>query len=113
MSEEEGYSHQDWSTVIIGKPKTKVNSGYTPPKNDKTIDPDYNEDKIVKYPHKFIQEVIRRRNELKWKQKDLAHRMNVQPQVIQRFEQNKEIYNGQFFGKLKRLLKIEFDKSQS
>ena len=111
--------HQDWKDVVIRgggdkanhstKKKTgiqkKYHGGTNKSRDQQSHKLDENE---IKAPKKMRSglgtEISKARLAKDWKQKDLAHRMNVLVYVIQKYEQGNAIPNGQFLNKMGRVL---------
>ena len=112
--------HQDFTTITIGKPKQKSLHGPKTivPRNQQ---PDLHKIKIEnesetfqihKIPPKLCQEIIQARVAKQWKQKDMAHRLNVQVSYINEIESGKANYDPkskEFIQKIQRLLGVKFN----
>ena len=107
--------HQDWNQIIVTKKDT---SNKDPDRSKKKLSESQQKDiKLLKQveednlKHKKVPSEIRkliqlRRCELKWTQKDLAQRTNLQVTIINEIETGKAIYNPQHINKIKRVLKL-------
>ena len=107
--------HQDWNQIIVTKKNT---SNKDPDKSKKKLSESQQKDiKLLKQveednlKHKKVPPEIRkliqlRRCELKWTQKDLAQRTNLQVTINNEIETGKAIYNPQHINKIKRVLKL-------
>lgn len=104
--------HQDWKEVVFSKKRPIDTSGR---KAVSQLEPEHKRALKDEAPDSFhqktfekdyIQEVIRKRTEKGWNQKQLATQMNVDVSIIQRFEQGKEVYDGNLKNKLNRVLGI-------
>jgi ribosome-binding protein aMBF1 (putative translation factor) len=102
------FAHQDWTPVVFKKTNTKRQGqiqDHNEPQHLKKLE----EDDVVApkvFDRSYIQEVIKKRTERKWNQKQLATALNVDVHRIQRFEQGNEVYDHQFKHKLNRVLGI-------
>lgn len=115
-----GYSHQDWTTVVL-KPKkptveksivrkdfvghTTVSSVTGKPawKIEEQVDSD--QGKPVKYVSKEdAAAIVRGRVEKKMTQKDLAQKLNMSVKDIADIESSKAVENKQIIGKIKRAI---------
>lgn len=106
-------NHQDWTTVVFKKrqetqEKREVQkrvSQHQPGYIASLADP--TEHTTAKMFEKaYIDEVIAKRTDRKWTQKQLATALNVDAHRIQRFEQGKEVYDHTLKSKLNRVLGI-------
>ena len=106
--------HQDWKTVVVKSKQSKEDKKNSCKKLSEAQQKDI---KLLKQAeednlkHKKVPPEIRkliqlRRCELKWTQKDLAQRTNLQVTIINEIETGKAIYNPQHINKIKRVLKL-------
>ncbi len=108
--------HQDWNTIIIKKHnkdnKVKVtkekhkDSERNKIRNSIENKADNDELKHKKVTLKISSIFIKRRNELKLTQKELAQKINLPVTIINDIESGKSIYNHQHIQKIKRGLNI-------
>ena len=106
--------HQDWKTVVVKTKQSKAEKQTTTKKFSEAQQKDIKLLKQVEednLKHKKVPPEIRkliqlRRCELKWTQKDLAQRTNLQVTIINEIETGKAIYNPQHINKIKRVLKL-------
>lgn len=112
--------HQDFNTIIIGKSRQKNIQGPKTilPRNQQTdlhkikIENESETFQIPKIPPKLCQEIVKARVAKQWKQKDMAHRLNVQVSYYNEIESGKANYdskNKEFIQKIQRLLGIKFN----
>ncbi|AUF82263.1 helix-turn-helix domain-containing protein [Tetraselmis virus 1] len=104
------YHHQDWNTVVLNKPKK--NATAAPPALDgqqkKTIMLDKADGET--FSHTKInsdtrKELVTLRTSKKLTQKELARRLNLQPKIIEEYENGKAIIDKQVLNKIFRFLK--------
>ena len=106
--------HQDWTPIVINTKKT-MNEGMKA--SNKLSESQQREHKLLKQvdddelTHKKVSPELRKRiqqgrSALKWKQKDLAQKVNLSVSIINDIETGKAIYNHQHMNKIKRALKI-------
>jgi ribosome-binding protein aMBF1 (putative translation factor) len=104
------FAHQDWTPVIFKKTNNKPQvQGQQHHQNEPHHLKQLEEDDVVApkvFERSYIQEVIKKRTERKWNQKQLATALNVDVHKIQRFEHGNEVYDHQFKHKLNRVLGI-------
>ena len=103
--------HQDWKQVIIKKKDNKTVSTsvsklsvsqQTDIKLLKQVD---NDDlKHKKVPPEIRKQIQQKRGALKWTQKQLAQKVNLQVSIINDIETGKANYNPQHITKIKRAL---------
>lgn len=97
------YSHQDWEPLVLNK-KSNI-------EKKKSYVSCNTEESNVKLPNKFnkdfIKEVINQRCLNKMNRSDLAKKLGVSINDIDRFETEKMPYNGTFVSKLKKIFKLE------
>jgi ribosome-binding protein aMBF1 (putative translation factor) len=100
------FAHQDWTEVVFKKHNDtpKVHHQHLPQHLKQLKDDDVVAPKL--FEKSYIQEVIKKRVERKWNQKQLATALNVDAHRIQRFEQGSEVYDHQLKHKLNRVLGI-------
>ena len=107
--------HQDWKPVIINKKDTSSNTTKTTSKklSDKQQSDikllkqaDNDELKHKKVPPEVRKQIQQKRGALKWTQKQLAQKCNLQVSIINDIETGKATYNPQHITKIKRTLKI-------
>ena len=107
--------HQDWKPVIINKKDTSSNTTNTTSKklSDKQQcdikllkQADNDELKHKKVPPEVRKQIQQKRGSLKWTQKQLAQKVNLQVSIINDIETGKATYNPQHITKIKRILKI-------
>lgn len=104
------YQHQDWTTIVFRK-STNTNSQNTQsstkqPTYKSKLDEDGEEFANKKFDKEYINTVIQKRTEKKITQKQLAQIINVEQNIIQRFEQGKEVYDHTLKSKLNKALGI-------
>jgi putative transcription factor len=75
--------------------------------NMKKLDEDTENLKVEKVNKKISQEIVKARTAKKWKQKDLATKVNVLPTVIQKYENGQAIPDHNIILKLQRVLGIK------
>jgi len=108
------FDHQDWNPVIVKTKQTKEEKKIT---SKKLSDRQQQEHKLFKkdeegdLKHDKVSQSIRKkiqgkRCELKWTQKELAQKCNLQVSIINEIETGKAKYNPQHVNKIKRILKI-------
>ena len=107
--------HQDWNKIIVNKKDTSNNN---PDKSKKQLsDTQLKENKLhkqadkdelthKKVPPEIRKQIQQKRCELKWTQKGLAQRTNLQVTIINEIETGKAIYNPQHINKIKRVLTL-------
>lgn len=111
--------HQDFNTITIGKPKKNNVLGPKTiiPRNQQLdlhkikIENESETFQIPKIPQKICQEIIKARVAKQWKQKDMAHRVNVQVSCYNEIESGKANYdskNKELIQKMQRLLGVKF-----
>ena len=101
------FDHQDWETIVFKKPKAPSKSAVNLEPSHLRQLKDNPETYANKYFDKtYIQKVVQSRVERKWSQKYLALQLNVDPSVVQRLEQGKEVYNASLKSKINRVLNI-------
>ena len=109
------YEHQDWKTVVlkkstkpseVRKENARKTSNNISEKDRRLMENDLDHTRITKFERTYINKVIQKRGEKKWKQKQLANQLNVPEHTIQQLEQGKLTYNGQLKNKIDRLLGI-------
>ena len=110
-------NHQDWKQVIIKKKDSK-NTGTNTNTNTNTKklsdkqqtdikllkQADNDELKHKKVPPEIIKQIQQKRGSLKWTQKQLAQKVNLQVSIINDIETGKANYNPQHITKIKRAL---------
>jgi len=108
--------HQDWKQVIIRTSETQKEEEK---KSSKKLSLEQQKDiKLMKQveegnlQHKKVPPEIRKqiqhkRGELKWTQKQLAQKINLQVSVINDIETGKAMYNPQHITKIRRALGIK------
>lgn len=103
--------HQDWKPVIFQKKRpvdteARKSVSQLEPAHKRALKENQEGFQHKMFEKDYIQEVIRKRTEKGWNQKQLAVQMNVDVNVVQRFEQGKEVYDGNLKNKLNRVLGI-------
>jgi ribosome-binding protein aMBF1 (putative translation factor) len=93
---------QDWKPIVLKKsspikPKPKEF------KEEKEEDKGFTESPKM-FDVSFGKKIERLRNQKGMKRSDLANKLNVKENVIESLEKGKELYNGQFLHKLKKIL---------
>lgn len=125
------YDKSDFDTIILhGKKmrqkeqaKRAIQTGRTPVEtlkkfgaggnknlsnqNMKKLDEDMDNLKVETVNKKISNEIIKARTAKKWKQKDLATKVNVLPSVIQKYENGQAIPDHNIILKLQRVLGIK------
>lgn len=103
--------HQDWTPVILRKKKenkeVQKHVSQFQPQYKSQLNENTEEFKNKTFDKAYIDDVIAKRVERKWNQKQLATAINVDVHVIQRFEQGKEVYDHILKSKLNRALGIK------
>lgn len=107
------FMEQDWTTVVFKK-RGPTQEQKEAQKRASQSQPGYisnladaTEHTTAKMFEKaYIDQVIAKRAEKKWTQKQLATAINVEANRIQRFEQGKEVYDHNLKSKLNRALDI-------
>jgi ribosome-binding protein aMBF1 (putative translation factor) len=110
--------HQDWKPIIIKKTDTKTTDSNTISNTTKKLSvkqqtdikllkqADNDELKHKKVPPEVRKQIQQKRGVLKWTQKQLAQKVNLQVSIINDIETGKANYNPQHITKIKRILKI-------
>ena len=107
--------HQDWKQVIIKKKDSKTTGSNTistklSVKQQSDIkllkQADNDELKHKKVPPEVRKQIQQKRGALKWTQKQLAQKCNLQVSIINDIETGKATYNPQHITKIKRILKL-------
>jgi len=110
--------HQDWKPIIIKKKDTKTTESNTISNTSKKLSDkqlcdikllkqvDNDELKHKKVPTEIRKQIQQKRGVLKWTQKQLAQKVNLQVSIINDIETGKATYNPQHITKIKRILKI-------
>ena len=107
--------HQDWKQVIIKQKNSKTESVKVPStklsvKQQSDIkllkQADNDELKHKKVPPEIRKQIQQKRGALKWTQKQLAQKVNLQVSIINDIETGKATYNPQHITKIKRILKL-------
>jgi len=108
--------HQDWKQVIIKKKDNKTLSttvsklsklSVTQQTDIKLLKQADNDDlKHKKVPPEIRKQIQQKRGVLKWTQKQLAQKVNLQVSIINDIETGKANYNPQHITKIKRILQI-------
>ena len=103
--------HQDWKPVVWTK---KVEVKKSPrSKRDSTSDHLRKlDEEDEKFSHPTVSRTVSQaiqqgRMGLKLKQKDLAQRLNVKPDVVVQYESGKSIPSNQLLQKMERILKVK------
>lgn len=107
--------HQDWEPVVFRtkKPTEKAvlkSVSERKPGHERALTENTESFANKMFERDYIQEVIRKRVEKKWSQKDLAIKMNLDVSIVQRLEQGREVYDGNLKNKLNRILGISTSK---
>ena len=110
--------HQDWKPIIIKKTDSKTTNSNTLSNTTKKLSvkqqtdikllkqADNDELKHKKVPPEVRKQIQQKRGVLKWTQKQLAQKCNLQVSIINDIETGKATYNPQHITKIKRILKI-------
>ena len=110
--------HQDWKPIIIKKKDTKTTESNTISNTSKKLSDkqlcdikllkqvDNDELKHKKVPTEIRKQIQQKRGVLKWTQKQLAQKVNLQVSIINDIETGKATYNPQHITKIKRILKL-------
>jgi len=110
--------HQDWKPIIIKKTDTKTTDSNTLSNTTKKLSvkqqtdikllkqADNDELKHKKVPPEVRKQIQQKRGVLKWTQKQLAQKVNLQVSIINDIETGKATYNPQHITKIKRILKL-------
>jgi len=108
--------HQDWKPVIV---RTSEAQKLTEKKSSKKFSEGQQKDiKLMKQveegnlqhkkvPPEIRKQIQQKRGELKWTQKQLAQKVNIQVSIINEIETGKAKYNPQHITKIKRALGIK------
>ena len=107
--------HQDWKQVIIKKKDSKNTGTNTNTKTKKLSDKQQTDIKLLKQvendelkhkkvPPEVRKQIQQKRGALKWTQKQLAQKCNLQVSIINDIETGKATYNPQHITKIKRAL---------
>lgn len=108
------FSHQDWTPVILSKPKKIVNNN-SKPKTQTNVQKLENSNEIIK-PKKIDINLKRTLQQArltnKLSQKDLAAKLNVPIQTIVNYENGKAIPNNKFISKLEKILKTKLPRAK-
>ena len=110
--------HQDWKPIIIKKTDSKTTNSNTISNTTKKLSvkqqtdikllkqADNDELKHKKVPPEVRKQIQQKRGVLKWTQKQLAQKVNLQVSIINDIETGKATYNPQHITKIKRILKL-------
>jgi len=95
-------AHQDWTTVVIRRPKKKMEEDIYAKVKFET------EDVKIKYvPPNISQIIINGRNAKNLTRKQLALGLNFKEDVIADIENGKAIYNGNIIARIKKYLGVK------
>ena len=95
-------AYQDWTTVVIRRPKKKIEEEIYAKVKFET------EDFKIKYvPSNVSQLIINGRNANKLTRKQLAINLNFKEDVIADIENGKAIYNGNIIARIKKYLGVK------
>jgi ribosome-binding protein aMBF1 (putative translation factor) len=95
-------AYQDWTTVVIRRPKKKIEEDIYAKVKFET------EDIKIKYvPSNVSQLIISGRNANKLTRKQLALGLNLKEDVIADIENGKAIYNGNIIARIKKYLGVK------
>jgi len=120
-----GIIHQDLETVVLRKSKKQLDKDKSKSKNTtvsnkqlnsnklqtKKIDPndpDYFPEK--KISHELKIQIQQARNKSGLSQKELAHKLGIQPNIVRDYESGKAVPNGQLLNKMSRILGTKLKK---
>ena len=116
---EQQLEHQDWKQVIIKKKDSKTTGSNTISNtlSTKLSDKQQTDIKLLKQvendelkhkkvPPEVRKQIQQKRGALKWTQKQLAQKCNLQVSIINDIETGKATYNPQHITKIKRILKL-------
>ena len=110
--------HQDWKPIIIKKTDSKTTNSNTISNTTKKLSvkqqtdikllkqADNDELKHKKVPPEVRKQIQQKRGALKWTQKQLAQKVNLQVSIINDIETGKATYNPQHITKIKRIIKL-------
>lgn len=112
MSNQDWYSHQDWTTVVVHKTKAIKQMENKPKKQNAPGTKEFRKldgDEIVKpktVDKNIAKQLQQARCAKKLKQKEVAQRLNVPLSMIQNVENGKAKLNKAFISKLKKFYGI-------
>lgn len=115
MNDENILDHQDWRKIVINiKEKKKTNNTNVSVKKITSTNIDTNLDKKIndgdlkhnKFSKEFCLNLIKKRNELKLTQKQMANQLNISLQIISDIEKCKCNYDHKLNNKIKRIYNI-------
>jgi ribosome-binding protein aMBF1 (putative translation factor) len=105
------YHHQDWTPVIVNKrnishdAEAKKRISQLEPTHLRELKADDAETYRNKlFDQEFIKNVIKKRLDRKFTQRDLAKMLNVDVSIVQRLEQGKLVYDHALKSKINRCL---------
>jgi len=116
-------NHQDFNIISITNPKKQKveknieqRKGDTSIKNElKKLDDNNEVFSIQKIPSALSKELINFRIKLKYSQKDIAQKLNIQQNIYNELENGKALYNNQnkiLINKIENILKIKFENKK-
>jgi len=102
---EGGFQHQDWKPVVLEKRTKPVLSGKSGNKPKAAAEPeDGTEMKIPTVSKSLKQAIMNARTAKKWKQSDLANKLNVPIKTIAEYENGKIVPNNGFIRRMEVVL---------
>ena len=104
-------AHQDWKPVIIRKqkihtPNDQSDGGEKKKQPGNSLDENKEEFKIKKISKKLSGDIIRSRCKLKMNQKQLASRVNIKVELLQKYEKGLAIIEPRILHKIKKTLNM-------
>jgi DNA-binding XRE family transcriptional regulator len=116
-------NHQNFDiTHIINPKKQKVEKNIEQRKGDtsikdelKKLDDNNEVFSIQKIPRALSKELINFRIKLKYTQKDIAQKLNIQQNIYNELENGKALYNNQnkiLINKIENILKVKFENKK-
>lgn len=104
--------HQDWKPVVIRKKTDKAGDdkeggGKKGKKPGHSLDDNKDEFKNKKISKEISQSIIQHRCAMKLNQKALAGKVNIKPEVLQKYENGQAIVDPRVLNKIKRILKMK------
>lgn len=109
------HSHQDWNPIVLNPKTNKIpekneseNKGQIIISQQSKIEADIDAGKLPKtYGHEYGQKVQKARTENKLTQEQLAQKLNIKKDIVQKIENGTGIVDAQICGKLFRVLGVK------